>query len=296
MKVPDPKLGHSLLAIFAHPDDEAFGTGGTLACYATSGVKVFLVCATRGEAGEISDPSYATPETLGEVREDELRCAAETVGVAELIFLEYRDSGMAGAPENDDPRAFINAPAEKVIPQLVEVIRRLRPQVVVTFEPNGGYGHPDHKAIHRHTLAAFHAAADPQRYPESGPPWQANRLFYTAIPRSFFMDMRRQLDELGQDTSDFERFDESEFGWPDEQVHLNMDVSSTVEEKWDALLCHRTQFGPGNLFRRLPEDRAKKLMSHEHFALAWPEPQPGVQLSSLFDGLEQIPIPENSAQ
>ncbi|MCK4977255.1 MAG: PIG-L family deacetylase, partial [Anaerolineales bacterium] len=118
-----------LLAVFAHPDDEAFGTGGTIACYATSGVDVVLVCATRGEAGEISDPIFATPETLGQVREEELRCAADTMGVKDLIFLDYRDSGMAGTPENDDPRAFINAPADAVISTLVGIIRRVQPQI-----------------------------------------------------------------------------------------------------------------------------------------------------------------------
>jgi len=278
-------MNHSLLAVFAHPDDEAFGTGGTLSRYAADGTKVYLVCATRGEVGEISDPSFATPETLGQVREGELRCAAETMGVAELVFLNYRDSGMDGTPENRDPRAFINASAEEVIASLVGVIRRLRPAVVATFEPYGGYGHPDHIAIHRHTVAAFHAAADPGCYPEQGPAWQAQRLFYTAIPRSFFLEMRRQLGELGEDTSDLERFDDPRVGWPDEKVNVRMDVSSTVEAKWQALNCHRTQFGPGNLFRRLPEERVKRLMSQECFALAWPEVEPGLQIPTLFAGL-----------
>ena len=123
-------MDHSLLAVFAHPDDEAFGTGGTLSQYAVDGTKVYLVCATRGEVGEISDPSYATPETLGQVREGELRCAAETMGVAELIFLDYRDSGMVGTPENVDPRAFINAPAAEVVQLLVSAICRIQPDVV----------------------------------------------------------------------------------------------------------------------------------------------------------------------
>jgi LmbE family N-acetylglucosaminyl deacetylase len=278
-----------ILAAFAHPDDEAFGTGGTLACYASEGVKVVLVCATRGEAGEISDPALATPANLGKVREEELRCAADNMGIAELVFLDYRDSGMAGTAENQDPRAFINAPAEQVVRKLVAVIRRVKPQVVTTFEPNGGYGHPDHIAIHMHTVAAFHAAADPQRYPELGAPWQADRLFYTAIPRSFFLQMRTELQELGEDTSDFDRFEAEGFGWPDDQVNVTMEVASTVDSKWDALECHRTQFGPGNLFRRLPDDRVKRLMSHEHFALAWPEPQPGMQLPDLFSGLNVDP-------
>src|ERR671932_2725290 len=128
---PQPR---SLLALFAHPDDEAFGSGGTLARYAAEGVAVALVCATRGEVGEIADPALATPETLGDVREAELRCAARALGVGELLFLGYRDSGMAGTPTNEDPRALARAPAEEVVARLVGIIRRLRPQVLVTFD------------------------------------------------------------------------------------------------------------------------------------------------------------------
>jgi LmbE family N-acetylglucosaminyl deacetylase len=278
-------MGHSLMAIYAHPDDEAFGTGGAISGYTSKGMPVYLVCATRGEVGEISDPALATPETLGCVREDELRCAAETMGVAQLIFLDYRDSGMAGTPENKDPRAFINAPEEEVVTSLVRLIRQLRPEVIMTFEPHGGYGHPDHIAIHNHTVTAFHAAGDPLQYPELGAPWQAKRLFYTAISRSFFEDMRRQMIELGLDTKDLDSLGDDSFGWPDEAINVHLDVSQTVESKWQALQCHRTQFGPGNLFRRLPEDKVKKLMSQEYFALAWPEPARGLQLPDLFTGV-----------
>ncbi|MER3515271.1 MAG: GlcNAc-PI de-N-acetylase, partial [Chloroflexota bacterium] len=154
----------SLLSVFAHPDDESFGVGGTLAYYAAQGHRVALG-ATRGDVGEIADPALATPQTLGDVRTAELNCAAQVLGVSKIILLGYRDSGMAGTPENQDPRAFMNAPAEEVVERLVGIIRRLRPQVVITFDPYGGYGHPDHIAIHRHTVAAFHAAGDPARYP-----------------------------------------------------------------------------------------------------------------------------------
>lgn len=277
-------MDHSLLALFAHPDDEAFGTGGTLAHYAQAGVRTTLVCATRGEAGEIAEGVDATPQTLGAVRESELRCAAETMGVAELIFLDYRDSGMAGSPENQHPRAFINAPAEEVVPQLVRIIRQVRPEIVVTFEPNGGYGHPDHIAIHKHTVAAFHAAADASRYPEAGPAWQAARLYYTAIPRSFFTHMWEQLTALGRDMGEYGWLENGgDHGWPDEAVTAVIDVSETVEAKWSALHCHRTQFGPGNLFRQLPEPLVKELMRHESFAQAWPEPEPGPVKASLFE-------------
>jgi LmbE family N-acetylglucosaminyl deacetylase len=275
----------TLLALFAHPDDEAFGTGGSLTHYARAGYQVVLVCATRGEVGEISDPSLATPETLGQVREGELRCAADSIGVSELIFLNYRDSGMAGTPENNDPRAYVNALTEEVIGRLVAIIRRLHPDVVLTFEPNGGYGHPDHIAIHRHTVAAFHAAADSSYRPDLGPAWQSPRLAYIAIPRSFFHQIRDQLAALGEPPDDFARFDEAGFGWPDELVNVTVDVSATMDVKWSALECHHTQFGPGNLFRRLPESVVRQMMSTEQFALAWPEPAPGTRLTDLFAGL-----------
>ncbi len=216
------------------------------------------------------------------MRENELRCAAGALGISEVIFLGYRDSGMNGTPENDDPQAFVNAPADEVISQLVGIIRRVRPEVVVTFEPNGGYGHPDHIMAHRHTLAAFHAAADPARHPEQGDGWQASHLFYTAIPRSFFLEMRDQLEAMGEDTSDFARWEEAGAGLPDEQINVTLDVAQKIEAKWTALNCHRTQFGPDNLFRRLPVDMVKQMMSHEHFALAWPNPEPGLQLADLF--------------
>ncbi len=279
-------MKHSLLAVFAHPDDEAFGTGGTLARYAAAGVETTLVCATRGEAGEIAEGVDATPETLGEVREQELRCAAETMGVRELIFLDYCDSGMAGTEVNQDPASFVNAPAEVVVPQIVSVIRRVRPEIVITFEPNGGYGHPDHIAIHKHTVAAFHAAADGQRYPELGPAWQASRLYYTAIPHSFFRHMLEELKALGADPSEYAWLLEDEGrGWPDEEVTAVIDVTHTVEAKWSALNCHRTQFGPGNLFRRLPEATVKALMSREAFAQAWPARAVAEPDDDLFVGL-----------
>jgi N-acetyl-1-D-myo-inositol-2-amino-2-deoxy-alpha-D-glucopyranoside deacetylase len=278
-------MHYSLLASFAHPDDEAFGTGGTIARYAEQGVRVDLVCATRGEAGEIAEGSDATPQTLGTVREYELRCAAETMGIHELIFLDYRDSGMKGSADNEDPRAFINADDDEVVSKLVAIIRRLRPLVVVTFEPNGGYGHPDHIAIHRHTVKAFHLAGDANSHPELGEAWQAKRLFYTSIPRSFFKEMRRQMEAEGIDTSDFERFEDPEFGWPDDKINAILDVSTSVDEKWEALNCHRTQFGPGNLFRRLPVSKVKQLMGKEHFSLVWPEQEPGLVMKDLFEGL-----------
>jgi LmbE family N-acetylglucosaminyl deacetylase len=271
----------TILAIFAHPDDEAFSVGGTLPWYTARGVNAALVCATRGEVGEIADPALATPETLAQVREAELGCAAQSMGVKRLIFLDYRDSGMAGTPENEDSRAFVNAPADEVVARLVGIIRQVRPRVVITFGPDGIYGHPDHVAIHRRTLSAFHAAANPARFPEQGEAWLPTRLFYTALPCSMIQAMRDWLVSMGEDTSEVDSFEAAGAGCPDDQVHAVLDVADRVEAKWEALNCHRTQFGPENLFRRLPEDVVKRAISQEHFTQAWPEPQPGLRLDDL---------------
>ena len=280
----DPR-GRSLMAIFAHPDDESFGAGGTLAKYASEGAFVALVCATNGEIGEISDPSLASTDSLGQVRIAELRCAAEALGVAELVLLGYRDSGMAGTADNDRPGAFAKVPEDEVVARLVGLIRRLRPDVVVTFDPSGGYGHPDHVAVHNHTLKAFHAARDGGRYPEEGEPWQPSRLAYTVFTRSMFDRFRAKLEEVGADAGELDGWEEVITLWADEDVQVTLDVSSSVAAKWDALNCHRTQFGSDNIFRRMPEDMAWEVIGRESFAVAWPGTSAGMRLAGLFDGL-----------
>lgn len=272
----------NLLVFYAHPDDEVLGLGGTLAKYASQGIYAELVCATRGEAGEISDPTLATPETLGIVREAELRCSARTLGIQTVTFLEYRDSGMAGTAENQNPAAFINAPTERVVPQLVQIIRRVKPYAIFTFEPHGGYGHPDHIAINRHTLTAIPAAADPAYHPEQGQPWQTPRLFYPILRGTFFAEMKILMEAYGMDTSFFTTIEERRAnGWPDHLYHYELDVADTVEAKWAAFHCHHTQFGSENLFRRLPEAEMKRLISREYFAQALPEPIEGQVLRDL---------------
>jgi len=138
-----------LLAVLAHPDDESFGMGGTLTLYAQQGVEVHLVCATRGEVGEIAPEYLDGFETIAERREYELRCAASKLGLAGVHFLDYRDSGMPGSVENSHPRALAAAPLEQVAEKIAHHIRKLGPQVVLTFDPIGGYKHPDHIAVHK---------------------------------------------------------------------------------------------------------------------------------------------------
>jgi LmbE family N-acetylglucosaminyl deacetylase len=286
---------YRLLAVFAHPDDEAFGVGGTLAKYAAQDTYVTLICATRGEVGEIAPGTGATPETLGQVREGELRCAAQALGVRDLIFLGYRDSGMAGTPENDDPRSLHRADPQAVTPELVRWMRALKPHVVITFDPSGGYGHPDHLAVHRYTGAAFQAAGDPNRFPQAGAGWQPQRLFYTGFPRSLMREMREQAKQLGIDVSQFENQDLDWMGLSDDEITASIDVSPYLDAKWKALQCHQTQFGPDNLFRRIPESLLRQMMSREYFAQAQPfdlaeprkpsGPAPVGKTTDLFDGL-----------
>lgn len=281
----------SLLALFAHPDDEILGPGGTFARYAAAGTRIDLVCATDGAVGEIADPALATPDTLAQVRAQELRCAADALGIQEVILLAYRDSGMAGTPENDHPAAFVNAPAADVVARLVRIVRQKRPFALVTFEPFGGYGHPDHIAIHHHTVAAFTAAADPAYRTDLGAPHQAARLFYPVVRRSLFWGMKERMAARGMDVSFFEQLEtRREQAWPDDQIHVTIDVSATVEAKWQAFLCHRTQFGADSLFRRLPQEDMADLLQQEYFALAYPQPADGLHLTDLF-----APLPDEAS-
>src|SRR5262245_4822129 len=234
------------MAVFAHPDDEVFA-GGALARYAGQGVRTVLVTATGGEAGEISDPSLATQENLGEVRAAELAEAARVLGLGRTLALGYRDSGMAGTPENDDPRSFHRADLDEATGRLVAVIRAERPQVVLTHAENGDYGHPDHVKTHRVAMAAFAAAGDPSRFPEAGAVWAPSKLYVGARPRSSMERWREMMLELGVEPPPPRELKDVEgrpveFGTPDELVTTEIDVTPFVELKQQAILAHRTQF------------------------------------------------------
>jgi len=259
----------SLLAVFAHPDDESFGIGGTLARYAAEGVKVCLICATGGEEGEIYDPSLGTREQIAEIRERELRCACRVLGISELHLLGYRDSGMEGTPANQDPRSLVQADPHEVVGRIVRLIRQIRPQVMVTFEEGGGYGHPDHKAIHRHAKAAFYAAGDPDQYPEhlaeGLEPYAPQRLYYTAFPRSVFQKLVQAAKEMGIEPPDRYRDLES-LGVPDEFCTTRVDISAYLEIQERARQCHRSQLAPDSLFTLIPEELRRQFQHTDCFA------------------------------
>ena len=276
-----------LLGFYAHPDDEVLGIGGTLAQYSANGTTIEWVVATRGEAGEISDPTLATPENLGQVREQEMLCSAQTLGISHVTFLGYRDSGMEGTVDNQHPAAYINADTDEVVAKLVAIIRRVRPHVILTFEPFGGYGHPDHIAIHKHTHLALSAAADANFRPELGAPWQTPRLFYPVLRPSTFMALKERMAAHGLPLDFFDGLAKRRGkGWPDENYQAAIAVNDTSAAKWAAFNCHRTQFGAHSIFRQLPEAEIADIFSTEYFALAYPEPENGIRFNTLFEGID----------
>jgi len=255
-----------LLGAFAHPDDEGIVSGALLQ-YSTSGVETGLVCATRGEVGEIADPALATPENLGQVREGEMRAAAEVLGVHNLWFLDYRDSGMAGTPENADARAFAQASAAEVVGKLVKIIREFRPQVIVTFDESGAYGHPDHIAIYRYTTSAFHAAADAVQYPDLGPAHSVSKLYYSSFPRSALQAIGEWMSTQNYEGS-FSGLDPEKLGMPDEQINVWLNVEPWREQKDRSRSMHRTQLDPNNLMAKIPEEIQRNWRNHECYQLA----------------------------
>ena len=262
-----------LLIVFAHPDDESL-FAGAMARYARQGVRVSLACATKGEAGEISDPSLSTPANLGSTREAELRCACDLIGVTDLHLLGYCDSGMDGTAENDRPTAFIQADPDEIRAKLVKIMRDLKPHAVITFEPKGWYGHPDHIAAGRYTTEAYHLAADPAAFPDAGPAWRPDRLFHAVLLVSSFKMMVDYAREQGLDTSDFDGVSFDEPQQLAAEITHKLDVSDLVELKIEAMLCHQTQFGDDNLMLRTPPELQQALMGEENYIQVDPPLKP----------------------
>ncbi len=259
----------TIMAVHAHPDDEAIGTGGILARYADEGVRTILVTCTGGEVGEIADSSLASPENLAQVRERELRQACEILGLSHLELLGYRDSGMAGTPDNEHPAAFATADLEQAVGRLVALVRRYRPQVLVTYDENGFYGHPDHIKANQITVRAYATAGDPAAYPDQGlEPCSPSKLYYLAIARSSLARFGERLAAHGIEPP--LRAQDSEqppFGTPDELVTTLVDVSAQVDRKRRALSAHATQLGPNTFFSRIPPALFDEMFGRESFQL-----------------------------
>src|SRR3954451_21069477 len=190
----------TLMVVHAHPDDEVIGTGGTLARYVSEGVRTVLVTCTLGEEGEIVVPELDTEENharLAEIRRDELDQAVAILKISDLEVLPYRDSGMIGLPSNEHPDCFNKADKDEATGRLVHLVRQYRPQVLVTYNEHGGYGHPDHLMAHAITVAAFDAAGDPARYPDAGAPWTPLKLYFIGFRRSTWLKAWELMRERG---------------------------------------------------------------------------------------------------
>jgi N-acetyl-1-D-myo-inositol-2-amino-2-deoxy-alpha-D-glucopyranoside deacetylase len=288
-----------LLLVHAHPDDETIGTGATMARYAAEGVLVTLVTCTLGEEGEVLVPELEhlaadRDDALGPVRVEELATACEALRVEDHRFLggpgRWRDSGMMGAPSNDRPECFWQADLDEAVRELVAVVREVRPQVVVTYDANGGYGHPDHVQAHRVTVAAFDAAGDPAYAPELGEPWQAAKLYWTAIPKSVLQAGIDHLRAAGE-TSFFgvDSADDLPFGNPDEEVTTAVDASEHLPAKVAAMRAHRTQIAVDGPFFALSNGIGQQAFGVEHYVLGRGElgPRDGAdgREADLFAGL-----------
>lgn len=249
------KTPKTLVLTGAHPDDESFGIGGTLAQYAADGYRVYYVCGTRGEVGEVAPQFLKDYASIAELRTHELECAAKALGLADVIYLGYRDSGMARSPENQHPNALAAAPTEQVAARIVKILRELKPEVVITADPNGGYGHPDHIAIHRATVMAFEAVGDAKKYPDAGPACQPQKLYYHVFPHRLLKYMVKVMKFFGRDVHHMGRnkdIDLETFLEPEFPIHavirINKQAAAARER---AAACHASQFSPGGGIRRL---------------------------------------------
>jgi LmbE family N-acetylglucosaminyl deacetylase len=238
----------TFLAVLAHPDDESFGMGGTLAHYARRGCDVYLVCATHGEAGDVAPEHLTGYDSIAKLRESELHCASEHLGLKGVFFLPYRDSGMSGSPDNQNPNAQINAPLDEVAGLVVKYIRELKPEIVLTFDPIGGYRHPDHIHIHNATVLAFEKSGDQNYHPEAGSPFQPAKLYFHTFPRWFLRIVVNIMPFFGKDPTRFGRNGDidmksiAEVNFP---THAKIDIRDVVEIKAAASACHASQGGMG---------------------------------------------------
>ena len=269
-----------LLLVHAHPDDETIGTGAVMAKYAADGALVTLVTCTLGEEGEVLVPELEhlashRDDALGPHRIEELAVACEALGVTDHRFLggpgRWRDSGMMGTPQNDRPDVFWRADLDEATRALVQVLREVRPQVVVTYDSKGGYGHPDHIQAHRVTVAGVDAAADGSYAPELGEPWVTQKLYWTAFPKSVLQAGIDHLKASGQ-TNFFgaDSADDLPFGNPDEEVTTEVDARDHLDRKVAAMRAHATQIAVDGPFFALSNNVGQQAMGVEYFILARP--------------------------
>lgn len=267
--------------MFAHPDDEAFGSGGTLARYAALGARVTVACATRGEAGKVTDDALGTVADVGVLREQEMADACAALGAQPPEFLGYRDSGRLERFRKDDALALANADPHEVEDRILELVERVRPQVMLTFDPHGIYGHPDHVAIHRAATAAFFSSGNRVQPAPL-------RLFYSSMPHAV---MHRYQQLIGR--GPLFGLDPARYGVSDDSIAARLDISGFRTHKEAAIRAHRSQVGPSSSFGGAPPEALEMRYSTETFTLGGARgPVPRWPLGGLFDGIDGIELDE----
>jgi LmbE family N-acetylglucosaminyl deacetylase len=247
------------MAVHAHPDDEATSTGGVLARYAAEGITTVLVTCTDGRCGDgpggvkPGDPGH-DPAAVVAMRQAELEASCATLNVTHLETLGYADSGMMGWPTNDQPGAFWTTPVAEAAGRLAELIRQYRPDVIVTYDENGFYGHPDHIQAHRITMAAVEQTDVPAK------------LYWTTVPRTAFEEFGRIMKELGVEWAEPDAADEPgpQLGLPDDEITTWVDTSKYGAQKFEALATHASQT-ENIFFLQLGQERFTELMGVETF-------------------------------
>lgn len=264
-----------LLAVFAHPDDESLGAGGALAKYAAEGVDTYLVCATRGERGWNGAPDqFPGFEALGRLREAELACAARTLGLQEVNYLDYLDGDLD------------QANPQQAIAKITGHIRRLRPQVVITFPPDGIYGHPDHIAISQFTAAAVLCAADAgYRDPDDQPPYRVAKFYYMVDSQAVVQAARQTLGGISMEIDGVER---QHIGWEAWAITTRLDVRPHFDRLWAAILCHQSQLAGYGAMIDLPRPALLDIWGEATYVRVYSLVNGGRQVETdLFAGLRR---------
>lgn len=279
---------NSLLAIHAHPDDESSKGAATVARYVTEGVRAVLVTATGGEAGEILNPVMDRDEireNLADVRAAELADAAKTIGYDEVEMLGYRDSGMPGSEANAHPDAFCRQPLDGVLERVVRLVRQHRPDVALGYDAHEFYPHPDHLRIHELSVALVDAAADGERFPAAGDPWEIKKL-YAPVFTSHRISALHQAMLRATGESPFEMWIErvNSFEAPDRRL-TRVDVTGFVDQGRDALRAHRTQVDPEGFWFAVPTELVESVYPWEDFELLYSSVGWRESESDLFAGI-----------
>jgi len=268
----------TLLLVHAHPDDEAISTGGVMMKAHDDGHRVVLVTATRGEVGEIHNmDEEASRPRLAEIRTKELESAAHILGVSRGVFLDYRDSGMVGTADNENPASFHQASLNEAAGKLMAILREERPDVVVTYAEDGTYGHPDHVKAHFVTNAAL------DQMLRANDSWSPKKVYYTAIPRSMMQAFMEQMPEEARRQSQESSI--QIIGTPDELVTTRVDVKRYTERKRKAFAAHLSQNDPNSWFATMADQIYELAFGTEYYQLARGKPGSALPEDDLFAGI-----------